>query len=200
MNMMSLLSSYKLGDLPFRNRMVMAPMTRCRAIEGNVPGPLTVTYYAQRASAGLIITEGSQVSPLGVGFNRTPGIYSMKQIAGWKEVTAAVHKAGGTIFLQLWHVGRMSHPDYLGGEMPVAPSAILVEEEIHTPTGKEKIPIPRALSSAEIPGIVHQFSLAARMPGRLALMAWRSTGQTVTCWTSSCGTDQTSVPITTGAA
>jgi len=160
--MMSLLTPYNLGDLTFRNRMVMAPMTRCRAIEGNVPGPLTVTYYAQRASAGLIITEGSQVSPLGVGFNRTPGIYSQEQAAGWKEVTDAVHQAGGNIFLQLWHVGRMSHPDYLGGEMPVAPSAIPVQEEIHTPTGKEKIPVPRALTSGEIPGIVHQFGQAAK--------------------------------------
>ncbi|MGA2912359.1 MAG: alkene reductase [Methanoregula sp.] len=160
--MMSLLSPYKMEDLTLRNRMVMAPMTRCRAIEGNVPGPLTVTYYTQRASAGLIITEGSQVSTQGVGFNRTPGIYSPEQVAGWKKVTAAVHQAGGTIFLQLWHVGRMSHPDYLSGEIPVAPSAIPVQEEIHTPTGKDKIPVPRALSSGEIPGIVHQFGQAAK--------------------------------------
>ena len=162
MNMMSLLSPYKLGDLTLQNRMVMAPMTRCRAIEGNVPGPLTVTYYSQRATAGLIITEGSQVSPMGVGFNRTPGIYSPEQVTGWKEVTNAVHRAGGNIFLQLWHVGRMSHPDYLGGEVPIAPSAIPVDEHIHTPKGKEKIPVPRALSSGEIPGIVHQFGQAAK--------------------------------------
>jgi len=142
--------------------MVMAPMTRCRAIEGDVPGPLTVTYYSQRVSAGLIITEGSQVSPMGVGFNRTPGIYSPEQVAGWREVTAAVHQGGGNIFLQLWHVGRMSHPDYLGGEMPVAPSAIPVLEEIHTPAGKKKIPVPRALLSGEIPDIVHQFRQGAK--------------------------------------
>jgi N-ethylmaleimide reductase len=160
--MMSLLSSYNMGDLALRNRMVMAPMTRCRAIEGNVPGPLTVTYYTQRVSAGLIITEGSQVSPLGVGFNRTPGIYSPEQVGGWKEVTAAVHQGGGTIFLQLWHVGRMSHPDYLGGEMPVAPSAIPILEEIHTPMGKKQIPVPRALSSGEITDIVHQFREGAK--------------------------------------
>jgi N-ethylmaleimide reductase len=159
--MMSLLSPYTMGGLTLRNRMVMAPMTRCRAIEGNVPGPLTVTYYAQRASAGLIVTEGSQVSPLGVGYNRTPGIYSPQQVAGWKEVTAAVHRNGGKIFLQLWHVGRMSHPDYLGGKMPVAPSAIPVLEEIHTPTGKEKIPVSRALTSGEIPDIVNQFQKGA---------------------------------------
>lgn len=160
--MMSLLSPYKMGDLTFRNRMVMAPMTRCRATGGNVPGPLTVTYYSQRASAGLIITEGSQVSPLGVGFNRTPGIYSPEQVAGWKEVTAAVHRGGGSIFLQLWHVGRMSHPDYLGGGIPVAPSAIPVPEEIHTPMGKKKIPVPRALSSGEITDIVRQFREGAK--------------------------------------
>ena len=139
----SLLSFGTIGNLTLANRMVMAPMTRCRAIEGNVPGPLAVTYYTQRVSAGLIITEGSQVSPLGIGFNRTPGIYSPEQVAGWKKVTSAVHDGGGSIFLQLWHVGRMSHPDYLGGRIPVAPSAIPVLEEIHTPTGKKKIPVPR---------------------------------------------------------
>jgi N-ethylmaleimide reductase len=151
-----------MDDLGFRNRVVMAPMTRCRAIEGNVPGPLTVTYYVQRASAGLIITEGSQVSPLGIGFNRTPGIYTPDQVAGWRKVTSAVHDGGGIIFLQLWHVGRMSHPDYLGGRTPVAPSAIPVLEEIHTPAGKKKIPVPRALSAGEITGIVHEFREGAK--------------------------------------
>jgi N-ethylmaleimide reductase len=102
------------------------------------------------------------VSPLGVGFSRTPGIYSPEQVAGWKKVTAAVHQASGRIFLQLWHVGRMSHPDYLAGEEPVAPSAIAVGEEIHTPLGKKKIPVPRALLSGEIPDIVRQFGHAAR--------------------------------------
>ncbi|MDD1701274.1 MAG: alkene reductase [Methanoregula sp.] len=160
--MINLLSPYTLDGLVLRNRMVMAPMTRCRAIEGNVPGPLAVTYYTQRASAGLIITEGSQVSPQGVGFNRTPGIYSPGQVAGWKEVTSAVHQAGGKIFLQLWHVGRMSHPEYLGGDLPVAPSAIPVDEEIHTPTGKERIPVPRALLPDEIPLIIHQFGQGAK--------------------------------------
>ncbi len=137
--------------------MVMAPMTRCRAGLGNVPGPLAATYYEQRSSAGLIITEGSQVSPQGVGFYRTPGVYSAEQVKGWKKVTRAVHGAGGKIFLQLWHVGRMSHPDYLNGELPVAPSAFPVGEEIHTPMGKKQIPVPRALELKEIPGIVKQF-------------------------------------------
>jgi N-ethylmaleimide reductase len=109
----------------------------------------------------MIITEGSQVSPQGVGFNRTPGIYSLEQVAGWKKVTDAVHQAGGKIFLQLWHVGRMSHPDFLGGDLPVAPSAIPVNEEIHTPQGKKKIPVPRALFPEEIPDIVRQFGQGA---------------------------------------
>ncbi|HZK29966.1 MAG TPA: alkene reductase, partial [Methanoregula sp.] len=101
--MTSLLSPYKLGNLLLSNRMVMAPMTRCRAIDGNIPGPLSVIYYSQRSSAGLIITEGSQVSPMGVGFDRTPGIYSPDQVNGWKNVTSAVHEKGGKLFLQLWH-------------------------------------------------------------------------------------------------
>ena len=159
---MSILSPYKMGDLRLSNRMVMAPMTRGRAVEGNVPGPLSVTYYTQRASAGLIITEGSQVNPQGVGFYRTPGIHTRQQVSGWKDVTGAVHSAGGKIFCQLWHVGRMSHPDFLGGGLPVAPSALPVGEEIHTPLGKKPIPVPRALGTGEIPGIVQQFRNGAR--------------------------------------
>jgi N-ethylmaleimide reductase len=161
MDRMSLFAPYVLGDLMLANRMVMAPMTRCRAGPGNVPGPLAVTYYVQRATAGLIISEGSQVSPLGVGFSRTPGIYSREQVAGWKKVTSAVHKAGGKIFCQLWHVGRMSHPDFLNGELPVAPSPLPVNEEIHTPNGKKMIPLPRALDTKEIHGIVQQFRTGA---------------------------------------
>ncbi len=159
---MNLFSKYKLGDLELSNRMVMAPMTRCRAVEGNVPSPLTVTYYVQRASAGLIITEGSQVSPQGVGYVRTPGIHSPEQVAGWKKVTDAVHEAGGEIFLQLWHVGQVSHPDFLGGELPVAPSALPVEGYVHTAQGKKKIVIPRALGLDEIPGIIEQFRTGAK--------------------------------------
>lgn len=159
---MNILSQYKLGDLELSNRIVMAPMTRCRAIEGNVPNPLAVIYYTQRASAGLIITEGSQVSQGGVGYVRTPGIHSPLQVSGWKKVTQAVHKAGGKIFLQLWHVGRVSHPDFLEGELPVAPSALPVEGEVHTPQGKKKFVIPRALEPDEIPGIIEQFRKGAQ--------------------------------------
>jgi N-ethylmaleimide reductase len=162
LSIMNLLSPYKMGDLRLSNRMVMAPMTRCRAVSGNVPGPLSVTYYTQRSSAGLIITEGSQVSPLGVGFDRTPGIYSKEQVNSWKMVTSAVHEAGGKLFLQLWHVGRMSHPDFLNGNLPVAPSALPVDEEIHTPRGKKKIPVPRALETGEIQVLVQQFRVGAK--------------------------------------
>lgn len=158
---LSLLAPFTLGNLTLENRMVMAPMTRCRAIGANVPGPLAVTYYAQRASAGLIITEGSQVSPMGAGFVRTPGIYAKEQVEGWVNVTEAVHGAGGKIFLQLWHVGRMSHPDFLGGKLPVAPSALPVDEEIHVPGGKKPIPIPRELELWEIRDIVRQFRTGA---------------------------------------
>lgn len=156
-----LLAPYSFGNLTLKNRMVMAPMTRCRAVGANIPGPLTVTYYRQRASAGLIITEGSQVSPMGAGFVRTPGIYSREQVDGWREVTQAVHEAGGKIFLQLWHVGRMSHPDLLGGELPVAPSALPVNEEIHVPGGKKPVPVPHALEDWEIRDIVRQFRAGA---------------------------------------
>src|SRR6516162_5275158 len=126
---------YELGDLELANRLVMAPMTRSRALDGNVPNPMAATYYLQRASAGLIVTEASQVSPQGVGYIRTPGIHSAAQVAGWTVVTDAVHRAGGKIFLQLWHVGRISHPDFHGGELPVAPSAIAAQGQVFTAKG-----------------------------------------------------------------
>jgi N-ethylmaleimide reductase len=141
--------------------MVMSPMTRSRAVEGNVPNPLAPTYYVQRASAGLIITEATQVSPQGVGYIRTPGIHSPEQIAGWRKVADAVHRVGGTIFAQLWHVGRVSHPDFHEGALPVAPSAVAVEGEAFTTKGRTKLVVPRALESNEIPGIVAQFRAAA---------------------------------------
>jgi N-ethylmaleimide reductase len=150
-----------LGDLELANRLVLSPMTRSRAIEGDVPNPLAPTYYAQRASAGLLITEASQVSPQGVGYIRTPGMHSQAQVAGWKKVTDAVHQAGGTIFAQLWHVGRVSHPDFHNGAVPVAPSALPVEGEAFTSNGKVKIVTPRALERHELPGIVGQFQTAA---------------------------------------
>jgi len=152
-----LLSPYRLGGLELKNRTVLAPMTRSRAIDGNVPNPLAETYYAQRAGAGLIVTEATQVTPMGQGYIRTPGIHSEAQIAGWKKITDAVHKAGGRIFLQLWHVGRISHPDFHGGALPVAPSAINPDADVYTPKGPAKTVTPRALETAEIALIVDQF-------------------------------------------
>src|SRR6267154_609835 len=138
-------SSLLLGDLELPNRNVMAPMTRGRAVDGNVPNPLAATYYAQRAAAGLIVTEATQVSPQGVGYIRTPGIHSPEQVAGWRQVTDAVHRSGGKIFAQLWHVGRISHPDLHGGALPVAPSAIAADGEVFTSRGPTKMVTPRAL-------------------------------------------------------
>jgi N-ethylmaleimide reductase len=157
----TLFAPYHLGDLVLGNRTVMSPMTRGRAVEGNVPNPLAATYYVQRASAGLIITEGTQVSPQGVGYIRTPGIHSPEQVAGWRKVTEAVHRVGGTIFAQLWHVGRVSHPDFHDGAPPVAPSAITPDGEAFTPQGKTRIVTPRALETHEIAGIVAQFRASA---------------------------------------
>jgi N-ethylmaleimide reductase len=157
-----LFKPFKLGPLELDNRIVMAPMTRSRAVAGNVPSPLAALYYAQRAGAGLLIAEGAQVSPQGVGYIRTPGIHSNEQVAGWKKVTAAVHAAGGKIALQLWHVGRCSHPEFQDGALPVAPSAIAPPEgQVYTSKGFQPIPVPRALELDEMPGIVEQFRQAA---------------------------------------
>src|SRR5215467_10120662 len=157
----ALFSPYRLGDLELANRLVMSPMTRSRAVDGNVPHPVAPTYYAQRASAGLIVTEATQVSPQGVGYIRTPGIHSAEQVAGWRRITDAVHGAGGKIFLQLWHVGRISHPDFHGGELPVAPSAVAAEGTVFTAQGPKPMVTPRALALSELPGIVAQFRAGA---------------------------------------
>jgi N-ethylmaleimide reductase len=158
-----LLSSVKLGPYQLLNRLVMAPLTRNRAGAGYVPGALNVTYYAQRASAGLIITEASQVSPEGLGYPSTPGIYSPEQVEGWKLVTDAVHAKGGRIFLQLWHVGRISHPSLQpNGALPVAPSAIAPQGEAATYEGMKPYVTPRALETHEIPGIVEQYRQGAQ--------------------------------------
>jgi N-ethylmaleimide reductase len=155
-------SPYTLGQLQLKNRMVMAPLTRSRAGADNVPAPMTTTYYGQRASAGLIITEATQASAGGQGYVSTPGIHSDAQIAAWKKVTDAVHQNGGLIFVQLWHVGRISHPVFRNGELPVAPSAIAPRGvQTYTDKGFEDIPTPRALETAEIPGIVAEFRQAA---------------------------------------
>ncbi|HVI51222.1 MAG TPA: alkene reductase [Candidatus Sulfotelmatobacter sp.] len=157
-----LLTPTRLGALQLPNRMIMAPLTRSRAGDGNVATPLIAEYYRQRASAGLIITEASQISPQGTGYPRTPGIYSDAQIAGWKLVTDAVHAEGGRIFLQIWHVGRMSHPVVYGDDsLPVAPSAIKPDGQIFTFQGMKDFETPRALEAYEIPSVVRDFRIAA---------------------------------------
>lgn len=158
----TLFSSYELGPLQLKNRFVMSPMTRSRAVEGRVPNPLAAEYYAQRAGAGLIITEATQVSPQGIGYVRTPGIHSKEQVEGWKKITDAVHKAGGKIFLQLWHVGRISHSDFHDGQPPVAPSAIAAEGKTWTQEGQKDYSKPRALDASELPGIVEDFRRGAQ--------------------------------------
>jgi N-ethylmaleimide reductase len=157
-----LFSPFRLGPLALHNRIVMAPMTRNRAGPGDAPTPLNATYYAQRASAGLIVAEASQVSPQGLGYPHTPGIYSAAQITGWKLVTDAVHAAGGRIFLQLWHVGRISHPSLQpDSALPVAPSAIAPAGQAWTLDGMKPYVTPRALETTEIPGLVGQYRQAA---------------------------------------
>jgi N-ethylmaleimide reductase len=158
-----LFSPFKVGRLEVQNRVVMAPLTRSRAGPGNVPTQLNALYYAQRASAGLIIAEATQVAPEGQGYISTPGIHSAEQIEGWKCVTKAVHIAGGHIVLQLWHVGRISHQSFQpGGVLPVAPSAIKPDGQAYTAKGFEPIPTPRALEIDEILAIVEHYAQGAR--------------------------------------
>ncbi len=158
----NLFSPIKLGNLELANRIIMAPLTRNRAAEGDVPQAMNVEYYRQRASAGLIISEGSQISPQGLGYPHTPGIYSEAQVEGWKHVTNAVHQAGGNIFLQLWHVGRSSHSSMQpNGALPVAPSAMKPKGQIFTYTGMQDFETPHALTLDEIKAIVGDYAKAA---------------------------------------
>ena len=158
-----LFQPYQLGTLTLANRIVMAPLTRSRAAAGDVPTPLMATYYAQRAGAGLIISEASQISPQGKGYIQTPGIYSEAQVAGWRQVTAAVHAKGGKIVIQLWHVGRISHPELQeGGALPVAPSAVQAQGQVFTGRGMVDMVTPRALELSEIPGIIDDYRRAAQ--------------------------------------
>ncbi len=158
--MTDLFSPVALGANTLANRMVMAPMTRNRCLD-TVPTDLTAEYYQQRAGAGLIITEGAQISEQGIGYPATPGIHTPEQIAGWKKVTTAVHDVGGHIYCQLWHCGRISHPDYHGGAKPVAPSAVQPAGQAFTYEGLKDFVEPRALETAEIDAIVEQYRHAA---------------------------------------
>lgn len=165
---MSLFMSYKLASLALNNRIVMAPMTRARTMQpGNIPNDLMAQYYAQRASAGLIITEATQISDDSQGYSFTPGVYTAEQIEGWKKVTAAVHEAGGKIFNQIWHVGRVSHPIFQQGNAPIAPSAIApvgtkvwIVDEAHPEGQMVDCPEPRAMVQADIDRVVADFAQA----------------------------------------
>ena len=158
-----LFTPYTLGDLALPNRMVMAPMTRNRADENGVPKPMTATYFAQRATAGMLITEATQVSEKASGYMFTPGVYTEDQAQGWRVVTEAVHNKGGRIFNQIWHTGRVSHPSLQPGSSdPLAPSAIRADTMVFTPNGFEPATQPRALAHDEIPAIVSQFAHAAK--------------------------------------
>ena len=161
--MTGLFDSIQVGDLILPNRIFMSPLTRCRAEgAGRVPNVLMAEYYAQRASAGLIISEATSVSPQGVGYPNTPGIWSAEQVEGWRLVTNAVHAAGGKIFLQLWHVGRVSDPIYLNGDLPVAPSAIAARGHVSLIRPEKSFVTPRALELSEIPGIINAYRQGAQ--------------------------------------
>jgi N-ethylmaleimide reductase len=159
----NLFKAINLGDLQLPNRILMAPLTRCRADAEHVPTKIMADYYAQRASAGMIIAEATMAIKGHSAFWREPGIYSAAHVEGWKSVTDAVHAKGGTIALQIWHGGRACHPLLNGGAVPVAPSALRIEnDEVHTPEGKKPYAIPRALGLSEIPTIIEGFAVAAK--------------------------------------
>ena len=161
--MLKLLSPTSLGELKLANRMILAPLTRCRAGAGFVPQPINALYYAQRASAGLIVTEATQVARNGIGYPNTPGIYSPEQVKGWKQVTEAVHSKGGKIFLQLWHAGRVAHPSFLEpGELPIAPSPIAADAMADTAEGQQPHVTPRELKLEKISEVVKQFRQGAK--------------------------------------
>ncbi len=160
--MPSLFDPIQIGDCQLPNRIFMAPLTRCRAIDRRIPNPLMTEYYTQRASAGLIFSEATAVSPMGVGYPNTPGIWSKEQVDGWKAITSAVHNKGGKMLLQLWHVGRISDPVYLNGELPVAPSAVRPAGHVSLIRPKKEFVTPRSLNIDEIPGIIEEYAQGAR--------------------------------------
>ncbi|MQA23572.1 alkene reductase [Rugamonas rivuli] len=160
--MANLFDPLTIGDITLKNRIVMAPLTRARAIGGaRVPNALMAKYYEQRATAGLILSEATAVTPQGVGYADTPGLWSDEQVEGWKQVTEAVHQAGGVIFAQLWHVGRISDPSFLNGEAPVSASAIAAEGHVSLLRPQRAYPVPRALDTEELAGIVAAYKKGA---------------------------------------
>ncbi|MBT9311556.1 alkene reductase [Leptothoe kymatousa] len=159
----ALFQPLKIGAISLPNRMIMAPLTRARSGPSRVPNDLMVEYYQQRASAGLIITEATQISEQAAGWVQTPGIYTAEQVAGWQKITQAVHQRGGKIVLQLWHTGRASHPDFQPqGALPVSASAIAPQGEIHTPLGKKSFVAPRPLTLEEIPAVIEDYATATQ--------------------------------------
>ena len=160
--MPNLFDPIRIGDLDLPNRIVMAPLTRSRAGAERLPNALMAQYYAQRASAGLILSEATSVTPMGVGYADTPGIWSEAQVEGWKGVTRAVHDAGGRIFLQLWHVGRISDPIFLDGQLPVSPSAVAAEGHVSLVRPMRNYVTPRALAREEIPGVIEAYRTGAQ--------------------------------------
>jgi N-ethylmaleimide reductase len=156
-----LFSPLALGELELPNRLVMAPLTRLRAGEEGIPGPLLVEHYRQRASLGLIVSEGTYPSTAGRSYPGQPGIVTEEQVAGWKKVTEAVHAEGGRMFAQIMHGGRVSHPDITGGETIVAPSAVAIEGEVRTPSGKQSYPVPHALSTLELQLVIQEIVAAS---------------------------------------
>ena len=160
--MLKLLEKIRIGNLELKNRVIMAPLTRNRSKENGVPSDLNVKYYAQRASAGLIIAEATSISKQGVGYVYAPGIYSHEQVSGWKRVTNEVHKKGGLIFLQIFHVGRISHSDFLNGKLPVGPSSIKPHGQVFTPNGMKDYEVPRALEIDGIAKVIEDFKSASQ--------------------------------------
>lgn len=198
--MTTLFDPITIGDLELNNRIIMAPLTRTRADEGRVPNALMAEYYVQRASAGLIISEATAVTPMGVGYPDTPGIWSDEQVRGWSNITKAVHAAGSKIVLQLWHVGRISDPVYLNGQLPVAPSAIQPAGHVSLVRPMKNYVTPRALKLKKSPTSSMPIASAQKMPKPPGLTVWKSTAPTVTCSTSSCRAAPTSAATATAAA
>jgi 2,4-dienoyl-CoA reductase-like NADH-dependent reductase (Old Yellow Enzyme family) len=161
-NTPSLFDPIQVGDLHLPNRIFMAPLTRLRGTPDHIPTPIMVDYYTQRATAGLILSEGTPIDPMGVGYANVPGLWSQQQVEAWKPVTAAVHQAGGHIFAQIWHVGRISDPDLLNGQLPIAPSAIAAAGTVSLLRPQRNFVTPRALSLAEIKGIIEAFRRGAQ--------------------------------------
>lgn len=161
--MSSLFDPLRVGDLTLRNRIVLAPLTRQRASEGRVPNDLMLEYYVQRADAGLLLTEATSVTPQGVGYADTPGLWSTEQVKGWRKITAAVHEKGGLIAAQLWHVGRISDPIFLNGELPVAPSAIAAGGHVSHVRPKRAYVTPRALETTEVAEVLQAYRHGAQM-------------------------------------